>query len=77
MARPATVSFGQSPRDDCRAYRTRRGGDYLPGYGVASFPAAVLIDRRGAVRYSSIGVSPSEMSRLGEMVEKLVKEPAQ
>jgi len=52
-------------------------GDNLPEYGVSSFPTAVLIDRRGAVRYISIGVSPSEMSRLGEMVEKLVKEAAQ
>ncbi len=52
-------------------------GDNLPEYGVSSFPTAVLIDRRGAVRYISIGVSPSEMSRLGEMVEKLVKESAQ
>jgi len=54
-----------------------RAGDNLPEYGVTAFPTAVLIDRRGAVRYISIGVSPAEMSRLGEMVEKLVKEGAQ
>ena len=51
--------------------------DNLPEYGVTAFPTAVLIDRRGAVRYISIGVSPTEMSRLGGMVEKLVKEAAQ
>ena len=53
-----------------------RPGDNLPEYGVSAFPTAVLIDRRGAVRYISIGVSQIEMRRLGEMVEKLVKEPA-
>ena len=53
-----------------------KAGDNLPDYGVSAFPTAVLIDRRGAVRFISIGVSPPEMSRLGEMVEKLVKEPA-
>ncbi|MET0645931.1 MAG: TlpA disulfide reductase family protein [Pyrinomonadaceae bacterium] len=49
-------------------------GENLPDYGVNAFPTAVLIDRRGAVRFISIGVSPGELSRLGEMVEKLVKE---
>lgn len=48
----------------------------LPQYGVNAFPTAVLIDRRGAVRFISIGVSPAELSRLGDMVEKLVKEGA-
>ena len=51
--------------------------DNLYQYGVSAFPTAVLVNRRGAVRYISIGVSPAEMSRLGDMVEKLVKEPAQ
>jgi cytochrome c biogenesis protein CcmG/thiol:disulfide interchange protein DsbE len=50
-------------------------GENLPEYGVNAFPTAVLIDRRGAVRFISIGVSPGELDRLGEMVEKLVKEP--
>ena len=50
--------------------------DNLNEYGVSAFPTAVLIDRRGAVRFISIGVSPPEMSRLGDMIEKLVKEPA-
>ena len=51
-------------------------GENLPEYGVNAFPTAVLIDRRGAVRFISIGVSPAELSRLGDVVEKLVKEPA-
>ncbi len=50
--------------------------DNLTAYGVTAFPTAVLLDRRGKVRFISIGVSPPEMSRLGEMIEKLVKEPA-
>ena len=50
--------------------------DNLGAYGVSAFPTAVLIDRRGAVRFISIGVSQPEMSRLGDMIEKLVKEPA-
>jgi thiol-disulfide isomerase/thioredoxin len=59
------IAIAETPRDN------------LSEYGVSAFPTAVLIDRRGAVRFISIGVSPGEMSRLGEMVEKLVKEPAQ
>ena len=52
------------------------GRENLSEYGVNAFPTAVLIDRRGAVRFISIGVSPGELSRLGDMVEKLVKESA-
>lgn len=54
-----------------------RGADNQPAYGVSAYPTAVLLDRRGAVRYISIGSSPAEMTRLGEMIEKLLKEPAQ
>ncbi|HLL74219.1 MAG TPA: TlpA disulfide reductase family protein, partial [Pyrinomonadaceae bacterium] len=53
-----------------------RPADNLTAYGVSTFPTAVLLDRRGAVRFISIGVSQPEMSRLGDMIEKLVKEPA-
>jgi thiol-disulfide isomerase/thioredoxin len=53
------------------------GADNLSKYGVSAFPTAVLIDRRGAVRFISVGVSEAEAMRLTEMVEKLVKEPAQ
>jgi thiol-disulfide isomerase/thioredoxin len=45
-------------------------------YGVAAYPTAVLIDRRGAVRHISIGYSEREMSELQEMIEVLLKEPA-
>jgi thiol-disulfide isomerase/thioredoxin len=50
--------------------------DNLTAYGVSVFPTSMLIDRRGVVRYIGIGVSPAEMSRLGDVIEKLVKEPA-
>jgi thiol-disulfide isomerase/thioredoxin len=50
--------------------------DNLTAYGVSVFPTSMLIDRRGTVRFIGVGMSPPEMSRLGEMIEKLVKEPA-
>lgn len=46
-------------------------------YGVSAYPTAVLIDRRGVVRHISIGYSEREMSELQDMIEKLLKEPAQ
>ena len=58
------------------AVAVAENGENLPAYGVRAYPTAVLIDRRGAVRFISIGASPSELSRLGDMVEKLVKESA-
>ncbi|MCA1816970.1 MAG: TlpA family protein disulfide reductase [Acidobacteria bacterium] len=48
--------------------------DNLSAYGVSTFPTAVLIDRRGAVRYFSVGMSALATERLGDMIEKLLKE---
>lgn len=45
-------------------------------YGVTSLPTSVLIDRRGVVRFISVGVSEAEMERLARWVEKLLAEPA-
>jgi thiol-disulfide isomerase/thioredoxin len=45
-------------------------------YGISAYPTAVLIDRRGVVRYISIGVALREMDELQAMIEKLLKEPA-
>jgi thiol-disulfide isomerase/thioredoxin len=50
--------------------------DNLPAYGVSIFPTSILIDRRGAVRLISVGGSPPELKRIGEMIDKLIKEPA-
>jgi thiol-disulfide isomerase/thioredoxin len=43
-------------------------------YGVFSIPASYLIDRKGAVRYISLGASQEEVQALGELIKKLVEE---
>jgi thiol-disulfide isomerase/thioredoxin len=45
-------------------------------YGVASLPTAVLLDRRGRVRFLTIGASDEEAELLKKMVLKLLDEPA-
>lgn len=44
-------------------------------YGISSIPTTFLIDRRGAVRFISIGSSDEESSALGKMIKKLIEEP--
>ncbi len=44
-------------------------------YGAFSIPMSFLIDRRGVLRFISIGASPDEITMLGDMVKKLVDEP--
>lgn len=43
-------------------------------YGVFSIPASFLIDRKGVVRYISLGASEDEIALLGELIKKLVEE---
>lgn len=43
-------------------------------YGVSSFPSAFLIDRRGVVRFITIGSSAAEGAVLEAAIEKLLKE---
>ncbi|MBO0723062.1 MAG: TlpA family protein disulfide reductase, partial [Blastocatellia bacterium] len=43
-------------------------------YGVSGIPTTILIDRRGMVRFISVGVSDQELRLLDDMVGKLVKE---
>jgi thiol-disulfide isomerase/thioredoxin len=43
-------------------------------YGVFSIPTSFLIDRKGVVRYISLGGDPEEIQILGEMIKKLVDE---
>lgn len=43
-------------------------------YGVASLPTAVLVDRRGRVRFLTIGASEEEAQLLHKMVVKLLDE---
>jgi thiol-disulfide isomerase/thioredoxin len=45
-------------------------------YGVASIPTTFLIDRRGVVRFISIGSSDAESAAVGKMIKKLIAEPA-
>ena len=43
-------------------------------YGVFSIPTSYLIDRKGVVRYISLGASEEEIQRLGELMKKLIEE---
>jgi thiol-disulfide isomerase/thioredoxin len=43
-------------------------------YGVFSIPTSFLIDRKGVVRYISLGASEDEIALLGELIKKLVEE---
>jgi thiol-disulfide isomerase/thioredoxin len=44
-------------------------------YNVTSIPAAVLIDRRGVVRYLSVGSNDGDLKELEQMILKLLDEP--
>jgi thiol-disulfide isomerase/thioredoxin len=46
------------------------------GYGVVSIPTAVLLDRRGRVRFITISADEDEAALLAQMVVKLLDEPA-
>ncbi len=43
-------------------------------YGAAAIPTAVLIDRKGVIRYLESGTSPTRLVELREMIAKLVAE---
>ena len=43
-------------------------------YGVFSIPTSFLIDRKGVVRYISLGASEEEIELLGELIKKLIEE---
>ena len=43
-------------------------------YGVFSIPTSFLIDRKGVVRYISMGAAEEEIAVLGEMITKLLDE---
>jgi thiol-disulfide isomerase/thioredoxin len=44
-------------------------------YGVSSIPTSFLIDRRGHVRFISIGANEQEIAELGRMIKQLLDEP--
>lgn len=43
-------------------------------YGVFSIPTSFLIDRKGVVRYISLGASEDEIQLLGELIRQLIEE---
>ena len=43
-------------------------------YGVFSIPTSFLIDRKGVVRYISLGASEDEIALLGELIKELIEE---
>jgi thiol-disulfide isomerase/thioredoxin len=45
-------------------------------YGISGIPTTFLLDRRGAVRFISIGSSDEEAVALNKMIKKLIEEPA-
>ncbi|HVF67205.1 MAG TPA: TlpA disulfide reductase family protein [Pyrinomonadaceae bacterium] len=53
------------------------GQETARSYGVVSLPTAVLIDRKGRVRFLAISAADVEFEALASMVKKLVEEPAQ
>jgi glutathione peroxidase-family protein len=46
-------------------------------YGISGIPTTFLLDRRGAVRFISIGSSDEEAAALNRMIKKLIEEPAE
>lgn len=45
-------------------------------YGVFAIPTTFLIDRRGAVRFISVGSGSQDAAMLGLMIKRLLEEPA-
>ncbi len=43
-------------------------------YGIATIPTAFLLDRRGRVRFITVGASDIEAKALASMIEKLIQE---
>ena len=43
-------------------------------YGVFSIPTSFLIDRKGVVRYISLGASEDEIALVGELLKELIDE---
>ncbi len=52
-------------------------GENDDAYGVSSIPSTFLIDRRGRIRYITIGTSEAENARLTKIIEQLLAEEAQ
>jgi len=53
------------------------GGGNDEIYGISSIPSTFLIDRRGQIRYITVGASEAENARITKLIEQLLDEPAQ
>ncbi|HEX8559516.1 MAG TPA: TlpA disulfide reductase family protein [Pyrinomonadaceae bacterium] len=62
------IAYGFAVSDDKETARD---------YGVVSIPTAVLIDRRGRVRFITISANDDEAELLTKMIARLLDEPAQ
>jgi thiol-disulfide isomerase/thioredoxin len=76
-----------SPKEELAYLRTFKKQNRLPygfvvadssandlNYGVFSIPVSFLIDRRGNVRFIAMGASESEITGLGQMIDKVMRE---
>ena len=81
---------GQSAREELSRLKQFRQAERLPylfavaetaetarRYNVSSVPAAVLIDRRGRVRFLSVGANETDFVALEQMIERLINEPGE
>lgn len=51
-------------------------GDNDRNFGISGIPTTFLLDRRGVVRFISIGASDAEAAALNRMIKRLIEEPA-
>ena len=55
-------------------FAVAQGGENDIRYDVSSIPTTFLIDRRGVIRYITVGVNKEETETLGVLIEKLLQE---
>ena len=78
-----------TPQEEVAYLRQFRGRHRLPygfvvadgnhnmlSYGVSAIPTAVLLDRRGVVRYITVGSGQENERAIAAMIERLLAEPA-
>lgn len=58
-------------------FAVAQGGENDIRYDVSSIPTTFLIDRRGVIRYITVGVNKEETETLGVLIEKLLNEKSQ
>ncbi|MGB9181860.1 MAG: TlpA disulfide reductase family protein [Pyrinomonadaceae bacterium] len=58
-------------------FAVAQGGENDMRYDVSSIPTTFLIDRRGVIRYITVGVNKEETETLGLLIEKLLNEKVQ